>query len=110
MDHPALIYSRKKFKDESPDIPFEHLMYTYIESGLPIVIGIPGHAIIAFGHQSNYTKAAPNLPQGTSGARPFAYSSYYNDALVINDYNTVPYERMSDGTAIEAGNSGLLLE
>ena len=99
MGHPALLYNRKKFKEECPEISFEHLMYTYIESGLPIVIGVPGHAIIAFGHQSDYTKTPPPIDIISAGQpAKYGYSSYYNDALVINDDNTQPYELLSDGT------------
>ena len=99
MGHPALLYNRGKFKEECPDISFEHLMYTYIESGLPIIVSIPGHAIIAFGHHSNYGKASPTIESVPEGhPAKFGYSSYYNDALVINDDNTQPYELLSDGT------------
>jgi hypothetical protein len=99
MGHPALLYNRKKFLDECPDIPFEHLMYTYIESGLPIIVGVPGHAMISFGHKSDYTKTAPIIA-AVDPARPanFGYSSHYNDALVINDDNNEPYQLLSDGT------------
>jgi len=99
MGHPALLYNRKNFKDECPDISFEHLMYTYIESGLPIIAGVPGHAIIAFGHQSDYTKAPPTIEiVPANEPAKFGYSSHYNNALVINDDNTQPYEHLSDGT------------
>jgi hypothetical protein len=106
MGHPALIYSRRKFEDEGLGIPFEHLIYTYIESGLPVILGLPGHAIISYGHKSDYTKAAPVRPTGPVTPAPFAFSSHYNDALVISDDNTVPYQLLADGTSLDPTASG----
>ncbi len=61
---------------------FDQLLYSYVESGLPVVVGLPGHAITIIGHQSDFTKPAPVLP---------ATSYEYLTGLIANDDNYMPY-------------------
>jgi hypothetical protein len=68
----------------SGDEEFERLLYTYIESGLPVVAGLPRHAVTLFGHVSDY-RAAPST-------RGFTYSSAYLQGLIGNDDNELPYQ------------------
>ncbi len=79
IGRPPVIYARSNFKDN-----FEHLLYTYIESGIPVLAGLKHHVVVAFGHRSNF---AAN-PAGTETI----FTSAYNDAFVINDDNHVPYQ------------------
>lgn len=78
-----LVYSRGKY-----GAAFEHLLYTYIESGVPLLVTVPGHVVAAFGHVSDYT-AAPS-----SGA---AYTSEFNRGFIINDDNCFPYQALRQG-------------
>jgi hypothetical protein len=80
IGRPPLIYTRANFPD------FDHLLYTYIESGIPVLAGMKQHVVVAFGHSSNF---------GTKLSGPAAaplFSSVFCDALIINDDNAVPYQ------------------
>ena len=79
IGRPPVIYSRKNF---GPD--FEHLLYTYIESGIPVLAGLKDHVIVAFGHRSSFGANPPG--------NQTVFTSAYNDAFVINDDNYVPYQ------------------
>jgi hypothetical protein len=74
-----IIYTRHSFPKE-----FDHLLYTYIESGIPVLAGLPEHVVVAFGHRSDYST--------TVASKPIIYTSEYNNAFVINDDNGVPYQ------------------
>jgi len=80
IGRPPLIYTRKNFPD------FDHLLYTYLESGIPVLAGLRDHVVVAFGHRSNFTA----VPAGTGTF----FTSAFNDALVINDDNHVPYQML----------------
>lgn len=75
-----MVYSRAQYPET-----FEHLLYTYIESGMPLLVTVPGHVVTAFGHDSDY------MLKPASGA---AYSSEFNRALIINDDNCFPYQTL----------------
>jgi hypothetical protein len=77
-----IIYSRNCFPAK-----FDHLLYTYIESGLPLLVTVPGHVVAAYGHLSDYT-----LPYPTPTPAPYLYSSHFNRAFVISDDNCFPYQ------------------
>lgn len=91
----SMIYSKREFKDS-----FEHLMYTYIESGIPIIASFKTHVVVLFGHQSNY-----NITNPYDSDSPFVFSSSFCHALVGNDDNGVPYQllRMSSDKLTENG-------
>ena len=64
---------------------FDQLLYIYVESGLPVVValpGPPGHAITIIGHQSDL-----NLP--VSGTPATSYD--YLTSFIANDDNNLPY-------------------
>jgi hypothetical protein len=73
-------YTRDRFKND-----FDHLLYTYIESGIPVLAATERHVVVAFGHKSEYVKPDP-LPTEIS------FSSQFNHALVVNDDNRIPYQ------------------
>jgi hypothetical protein len=77
-------YSRSHFPDD-----FDHYRYTYIESGIPVLVTTARHAIVAFGHKSEYVQPDP-LPTGMS------FSSQFNRAFVVNDDNRVPYQLLRE--------------
>ena len=77
-------YSRSHFPND-----FDHYLYTYIESGIPVLAATKRHAIVAFGHKSDYIP--PSTPPGE-----ISFSSQFNHALVGNDDNRVPYQFLRD--------------
>lgn len=82
IGRPPLIYSRKSCESIKQD--FDHLLYTYIESGIPVLAGLADHVVVAFGHRSDFSANPP-------GAETI-FTSAYNQALVVNDDNSVPYQ------------------
>jgi hypothetical protein len=86
-----VIYTRNSYIDK-----FDHLLYTYIESGIPVLAGTENHVVVAFGHQSNFSLSIP------SGEPVF--TSHFNQGLIINDDNRVPYQILrKDGIAEQPG-------
>ena len=88
-----LIYNRKNFPDD-----FDHLLYTYIESGIPVLISLEKHVVVGFGHKSDYSA-------GPSGAGGWIFSSSFNRSFVINDDNAVPYQLLHDKKSGAEGES-----
>jgi len=82
-----LIYDRDHYKQD-----FEHLMYTYIESGIPILAAFKTHVVVVFGHVSDYAAAANAVP--IAGASSIV-SSQFNKSFVANDDNGIPYQVLS---------------
>lgn len=76
-----IVYTRQGFPDD-----FEHLLYTYVESGIPVLAATHEHVFVALGHTSDFTKVPPT----DSRIR----SSYFNSGFVINDDNWAPYQRL----------------
>jgi hypothetical protein len=86
-----LIYTRLRFPSD-----FDHLLYTYIESGFPVLACLADHVVVAFGHRSDYSIT----PTGTATF----FTSEYNIAFVVNDDNEVPYQLLNkSGTISDAG-------
>ena len=77
-------YTRERFQND-----FDHLLYTYIESGIPVLAATERHVVVAFGHKSEYVRPNP-LPQEMS------FSSQFNHALVVNDDNRIPYNTLRE--------------
>lgn len=77
-------YTRDNFPND-----FDHLLYTYIESGIPVLAATRRHVVVAFGHKSDYVQPNP-LPTD------FSFSSQFNHALVVNDDNRIPYQVLRD--------------
>lgn len=98
----ALIYSRKGYSpDEDPNL-FDHLLYTYIESGIPVLASTGNHVVVAYGHASDYQKPiAENAPT--------LRSSYFNHAFVVSDDNFFPYQRIRDVPVNVPGCSSIKL-
>jgi hypothetical protein len=78
-----LVYARQRYPDT-----FEHLLYTYVESGFPILTTVKGHVFVSYGHGSNFSQC-PVAPQGT-----FRYTSCFNESLTICDDNHFPYQTL----------------
>lgn len=76
-----VVYSRAQYPND-----FDHLLYTYIESGLPLLITVPGHVIVGYGHASDYTRV---WPMPTNG---LVYSSHFNRSFVVSDDNHFSYQ------------------
>jgi hypothetical protein len=81
-----VVYSRKHFHAD-----FDHLLYTYVESCLPLLITLKEHVIVGYGHASDYERKWPYPKAG------FASSSYFNEALVVSDDGDYPYQMLREG-------------
>ncbi len=80
--HPVT-YARSTYAGD-----FDHLLYTYIESGIPCLIGVPDHVIVAYGHQSDFTLTA------TPDADNLIASSAFNKTFIVSDDNKFPYQSL----------------
>jgi len=80
-----LIYERESYPKD-----FEHIMYTYVESGIPVLASTNDHVVACFGHFSDYGKAV------NTKLRKFQRfsSSFFNQGFIINDDNAIPYQRL----------------
>ena len=76
-----LIYNRETFEGD-----FDRLLYTYIESGIPVIAGVPNHVIAVFGHASDLS-----LCVQTSS---LVFSSEFCTAWMINNDNCSPYQTL----------------
>ncbi len=73
---------------------FDKLLYSYVESGLPVVVALPGHAITIIGHQSDFSRPIQTLP---------ATSYDYLTGLIANDDNFLPYHAVRRDGSKPAG-------
>jgi hypothetical protein len=87
-----LIYSRSQYKEL-----FEHYLYTYIESGIPVILCSHNHAVVGFGHQSSYVRE--KIPQQRTN-----FSSCFNHAFIINNDNCMPYQLLCE-TPLETSSA-----
>ncbi len=77
-----LIYERENWHKRDTTM-FNRLLYYYIESGFPMVVGVPGHAFTALGHTSDLHKPTED---------GLLFSSDFMTGLIINDDNEAPYQ------------------
>lgn len=91
-----MVYSRNQYSEFN----FDHLLYTYIESGLPLLVTVPKHVVVAFGHASDYSSRPPSSVvrwlKSVTGKSKFIYSSHFNRAYVVNDDNFFPYQMLHE--------------
>lgn len=80
-----VIYAKKAKQYQTN---FYHLLYTYIESGFPLLLTFSDHVVVGYGHVSEYSAPAP--PAMTPASR--IYTSHFNRALVVSDDNHFPYQ------------------
>jgi hypothetical protein len=92
-----LIYSRRKVGAE-----FDHLLYTYVESGIPTLLSTQNHVVACFGHYSDYSK-----PLGAKA--DFLPSSLFNDGFIINDDNEIPYQRLGANADVTGAPAAIKL-
>lgn len=88
-----LVYSRAQFGAE-----FDHLLYTYIESGFPLLTTVDQHVFVSFGHSSDFG----TIPAAIPGA--FRYTSCFNESLTICDDNYFPYQSLRKDPARKTGS------
>jgi len=74
-----LIYTRTGFPAS-----FDHLLYTYIESGVPVLAATRDHVFVVLGHRSDFSRVPPSDPR--------VPSSFCCTGYVINDDNRMPYQ------------------
>lgn len=100
-----VLYARSQYSQSGSDSchrgNFEHLLYTYIESGIPVLAAFHNHVVVLFGHVSNYEDIDKITP--ASPGSPFVYSSELNWAYVGNDDNGIPYQLLAHTPDAGAG-------
>lgn len=98
-----LLYSREHYSPEPAKSwhsdNFLHLLYTYIESGIPVLAAFSNHLVVLFGHVSDYSDVTSLTP--VEGG-PFVFSSELNWAFVGNDDNGIPYQLLADNPPSDA--------
>ncbi|MCB2264023.1 MAG: hypothetical protein LGR52_13980 [Candidatus Thiosymbion ectosymbiont of Robbea hypermnestra] len=73
--------------DLKRQVDFERLLYTYIESGIPVIVSLDlldgsAHAVAGIGHSSDFSvKLSPGI----------RWSYEYFNGLIVNDDNLPPY-------------------
>ncbi len=80
-----LIYSKGQYGEQE----FEHLLYTYIESGIPCLVATQNHIFASFGHYSDIQSSFVDK------SKKFTYSSEFNRGFIINDDNCFPYQSLN---------------
>ena len=92
----SLIYSANRMEGESDKDynkrrkDFLHNMYTYIESGLPLILAVPRHVLVAMGHKSE------KITSVTSGDSKFLFTSELSHSLIVNDDNIPAYQELKE--------------
>lgn len=66
------------------------LLVTYIESGMPPIVGVPEHAVVGFGVEYGTEPGDSSTSMN---------SSDYVNAVIVNDDNHAPYQRLCDKMA-----------
>lgn len=92
IGYSPLIYDRSRYGVKGD---FEHLMYTYVESGIPILAAFHDHVVVLFGHRSDFESQPPN----SANRPPFIFSSHFNREFIGNDDNGFPYQVLGNGQA-----------
>jgi hypothetical protein len=80
-----VIYNRKDHKQD-----FDALLFTYIESGIPLLVCFKDHVVAAFGTVPRIGKRPRTLVEPTV-KRPGARAAGLWDGILINDDNSAPY-------------------
>lgn len=76
-----MIYTRTGFGTS-----FDHLLYTHIESGVPVLATTHDHVFVAVGHRSDFSRGLP-VDQRVP-------SSFFCTGYLINDDNAIPYQNL----------------
>jgi len=103
------IYARKVYPND-----FENIIYHYIESGIPIVLGLDtenlGHATIAIGRNVKRKEIDSNTPREkiTIDGKEMSYVDFAStiDKLIIQDDNLSPYAELSIDNVGESYEEG----
>lgn len=74
---------------------FYRVLYYYVESGIPLIIGLPRHAVATFGHLKGmkHTPCTAHATCKAVGTR-FLNSCCFNQGYIINDDNFMPYRAL----------------
>jgi hypothetical protein len=92
-----VVYSRNQYPDN-----FEHLLYSYIESGVPLLMTVPQHVIVGYGHTSDFNLS---VQASKPESDPWIYTSRFNAAFVVSDDNRHPYQMLHRNGAKEVIDS-----
>lgn len=82
----------------------KEFMYTCVESELPVIVGMPGHVVVAIGHDYE-SKTKFDAFTGTTGTMSDAVASF-----IIHDDAKGPYEKVAVGKTYKQLPDGRELE
>ncbi len=75
-----ITYAKQGFGEES----FRRILYTYIESGIPVLATVPGHVVVLNGHCSDFTNLA--------SIKSATFTTDFCTGVTVNDDNASPYQ------------------
>jgi hypothetical protein len=99
MGATAVLYLFERGKERTKGLPIERVIYPYVESGIPVIVGIgtesAGHAVLVVGHtfdQDSWWQHAeaeyyPSLGSGASWIPSYLWTPEF----IIQDDNFGPY-------------------
>ncbi len=88
--HPVIIQAKQSLREASLLAAAFKDICTYIESGVPILASVGGHAVAVIGHTLDFTNTA-ELQDGW-----FIDHSSFFDSFIINDDNQFPYSKLTN--------------
>lgn len=86
-----ITYSKQGFGEEV----FRRILYTYIESGIPVLATIPGHVVVLNGHGSDFS--------ALSAVTLSTFTSEFCTAVTVNDDNILPYQLVPESSSSHSG-------
>lgn len=93
------LYPKIYYYSDALSDSFERVMYYYIESGIPFILNLPGHAVTVVGHSkcdldiSNHLKQIRKL--GDDDKSFFLCTGDLSTEFIIMDDNLPPYQNSS---------------
>ena len=98
-------------------IPPDRVIYHYVESGIPVLVGIPtknsGHAVVVIGHTVSrdawWPHASGRYYAESPTGGPYHCSTAWLQEFLISDDNLGPYLTVSSRFLRERAEEGLLL-
>jgi hypothetical protein len=96
--HPVIFPTKSNFEDKTLKPEAFRDLYSYVESGLPMLASFKGHVIALIGHTLDYTR------KPTPDADGLVDSSEFLKQFIVVDDNCFPYQLL--GYADDADNYG----
>ncbi|MGM0493848.1 MAG: hypothetical protein ACQER1_12975 [Armatimonadota bacterium] len=90
------------YGDDAQRSPADGIIYRYVESGLPVIVGLPGHAVCVVGHTFD-----PNRPQEDDSIGDYKTPTSWVSHFIVQDEAAGPFallpSRESEPNRLVAG-------